>query len=224
MALAAAFRNERPNQTGSQAVSGPLAWTASLPAAHTNGTPRAKRLLDLALVVPALPACGAATAAMALSVRLVDGPPAFFPQQRLGRRGRRFRIYKLRTMTADPDPADRRPTPLGRWLRQRGLDELPQVLNVLLGDMSLVGPRPLTPETARRLVARHPPFAAHPGITGLAQVCLARGPEVTARLEAAYTRHRSTAGDLAILMRTLWINAVGKRRGARRPPEPETAP
>ena len=180
---------------------------------------RGKRLFDLALLLPALPAFALLLGMLAFAVLLCDGRPLFFHQLRVGRDHRRFRIWKLRTMTSEPDARQRRPTRLGRFLRQRGLDEIPQLWNVLCGDMSLVGPRPLTPEDAARLCAQHPPFAARfavpPGLTGLAQVCGARGAVLTARLDTEYVRARNTAWDLVLLMRTLWINVVGKRTGAR---------
>jgi putative colanic acid biosynthesis UDP-glucose lipid carrier transferase len=108
-------------------------------------------------------------------------------------------------------------------MRQRGLDEIPQLFNVLRGDMSLVGPRPLTPADADRLVAQHPPFAERfavpPGLTGLAQVANAAGVVgtgvlATAALDTDYIRRRGALLDLRILTRTVWINCVGKRRGA----------
>ncbi len=177
-----------------------------------------KRLFDLCLLLPLVPLFAALTGLLALAVLLADGRPLFFRQPRVGRDRRRFTVWKLRTMTCEPDPADRRPTRLGAWLRQRGLDELPQLYNVLRGDMSLVGPRPLTPADAERLCALHPPFAARfaaaPGLTGLAQVCLAQGVALTGQLDAAYVRTRSAALDLRILLRTAWMNLVGKRRGA----------
>ena len=181
-----------------------------------------KRLLDLALLLPLVPLFLAAVGLLALAVLVLDGRPVFFHQPRVGIGGRVFTVLKLRTMTCEPDPRARRPTRLGAWLRQRGLDELPQLFNVLRGDMSLVGPRPLTPADAARLTALHPPFAARfagaPGLTGLAQVCLAEGPALTAELDAAYLARRSAALDLRILLRTAWMNLVGKRRGARARP------
>jgi len=177
-----------------------------------------KRLFDLALLLPLVPLFVAVTGVLALVVRVVDGGPVFFRQPRVGAGGREFTVWKLRTMTCEAEVAARRPTRFGRWLRQRGLDELPQLFNVLLGDMSLVGPRPLTPTDAARLTALHPPFAARfavaPGLTGLAQVCLAQGAALTGELDAAYVRSRSAALDLRILLRTAWMNLVGKRRGA----------
>jgi lipopolysaccharide/colanic/teichoic acid biosynthesis glycosyltransferase len=186
------------------------------------GSVTAKRALDLALLALAsVPLLGIA-ALLGLLVWAVDGRPILFSQPRVGRGGRTFRIWKLRTMTCEPEVAARRPTRLGGWLRQRGLDELPQLLCVWCGDMSLVGPRPLTASDAERLAAGCPDFeqrlAVPPGLTGLAQVCLARGAAQTAALDAHYARHRSLAMDLAILFRTAWMNLVGKRRGARPPP------
>jgi len=188
---------------------------------------KAKRLLDLALLLPLVPFFGLAVGVLALVVLLVDGRPVFFTQPRLGQGRRAFRILKLRTMTCEQDVRARRPTQLGNLLRHHGLDELPQLFNVLIGDMSLVGPRPLTPEDAERLIAAHPPLAARfgvpPGITGLAQVCQARGAALTAQLDAEYARSSSASVDLRILLRTTWINLVGKRRGAR-PLPPHLAP
>jgi lipopolysaccharide/colanic/teichoic acid biosynthesis glycosyltransferase len=180
---------------------------------------KSKRLLDLALMLPLVPFFGLGVGVLALLVLLLDGRPVFFTQPRLGQGRRTFRILKLRTMTCEPDMRARRPTRLGHLLRHHGLDELPQLFNVLIGDMSLVGPRPLTPEDAERLIATHPPLAARfevpPGTTGLAQVCQARGAALTAQLDAEYARTRSASVDIRILLRTTWINLVGKRRGSR---------
>jgi lipopolysaccharide/colanic/teichoic acid biosynthesis glycosyltransferase len=178
-----------------------------------------KRVMDLALALITLPLWGPILGLLTLAVWLADGRPVFFLQPRLGRDGRRFFILKLRSMTTDADPLSRTPTPLGRILRQHGLDELPQLLNVLRGEMSLVGPRPLTAADLERLAASYPGFAERltmpPGLTGLAQVCGARGAALTTALEAHYARQWTPGLDLAILLRTAWINLVGKRRGTR---------
>lgn len=177
------------------------------------------RLLDLALLLPLVPGFALAIGGLALVVWATDGRPLFFSQPRVGRDRRPFRIWKLRTMTTESDVALRRPTRFGNWLRRRGLDELPQLFNVLIGDMRLVGPRPLEPKDADRLVAQHPPFAARfdvpPGLTGLAQVCQAQGVQLTARLDAEYAKTRSVWLDLSILARTAFMNVVGKSRGKR---------
>ena len=185
-------------------------------------TRRAKRALDLALLLPVLPAWAIVTGTLAGIVALIDGRPIFFTQPRCGRGGTRFRVWKLRTMTTEPDEAQRRPTRLGRFLRDRGLDELPQLYNVLRGDMSLVGPRPLTPADAARLSTQaarfEERFAVAPGLTGLAQICGVRGAPLTAAVDAHYVATASVAVDLGVLWRTAWINVVGKRRGMRRLP------
>jgi len=178
-----------------------------------------KRLFDLLCLLPLLPFFGAAVAVLALFALGTHGRPVFFRQPRLGRNRKPFLIWKLRTMTTDADPLARVPTRFGGWMRGRGLDELPQLLNVLRGDMSLVGPRPLTAADAARLAALHPPFARRfqvlPGLTGLAQIAGARGAVLTAALDSDYASFSSVGRDLTILLRTLWINVVGKRRGKR---------
>jgi exopolysaccharide biosynthesis polyprenyl glycosylphosphotransferase len=167
----------------------------------------------------------------ALSVRLTSRGPAFFRQQRAGRRGRPFTIYKLRTMTAGAEQAlaeaqelagesgpffkydkDPRVTRVGRWLRRYSLDELPQLWNVVKGDMSLVGPRPLplheakmlTLESRRRTLAR-------PGLTGLWQVSgrSALDAERAVELDLAYLDNWSLASDLNILLRTILVVVRG---------------
>jgi len=128
----------------------------------------------------------------ALLVKWTSSGPAFYTQRRLGLHGRPFTIFKLRTMQHNCEsltgprwsvPGDPRVTPLGRFLRKTHLDELPQLLNVLWGDMSLVGPRPERPEFLAELEATFPRYrerlAVRPGITGLAQVQLPPDTEVT---------------------------------------------
>src|SRR5688500_945509 len=125
---------------------------------------------------------------LALLVRWTSRGPAFYAQTRLGLGGRRYRIYKLRTMVHDAEAAtgpvwarlgpggDSRITPLGRVLRATHLDELPQLWNVLRGEMGLIGPRPERPETAGRIERKVPGYggrlAVRPGVTGLAQMLL----------------------------------------------------
>lgn len=175
------------------------------------------RALDLALLLPTLPLFLPTIGVLAVTAKLRQAGPVWFRQERLGKGGRIFGVYKIRTMTTEPDPQDRRVTPFGAWLRLRGLDELPQLLNVLVGDMRLVGPRPLTPADFERLSAVHPRFSdrlrVRPGLTGLAQACQSQGIAQTSALEAGYADHRSTLLDLRILIRTAWMNVVGKRRG-----------
>lgn len=148
------------------------------------------------------------------------GQPLLFRQVRPGKGGRAFKVLKFRTMTNQCDhagnllPDDQRLTPFGQWLRTTSLDELPELWNVLVGDMSLVGPRPLlmsyltryTPEQARRHEVR-------PGLTGLAQVSGRNliSWEQRFELDIQYVDELSFIGDLRIIARTLV--AVVSRQG-----------
>lgn len=154
-------------------------------ALHGSSFPPAKRVLDLALAsVMAVVALPILAAAMAL-VRLTSRGPAVYTQERVGLGGRRFTIYKIRTMIHDCEslsgpqwsvPGDPRVTAVGRVLRKLHVDELPQLLNVFRGDMSLVGPRPERPVFVARLSRKIPLYPGRhvvpPGITGLAQLVL----------------------------------------------------
>jgi sugar transferase EpsL len=167
-----------------------------------------KRVLDLAIGLPVACAAAPVVTAAALAVRATMGAPVFFVQQRPGRDGRPFSLLKLRTMREATDGLGRplddaeRLTPLGRALRSASIDELPQLLNVLVGDMSLVGPRPLlmqyleryTPEQGRR-------HELKPGITGHAQVNGRNSLswEDKFRLDVWYVDHLSLALDVRIL-------------------------
>ena len=171
-----------------------------------------KRLLDLSIALPALIGLSPALLVVMLVVRVKFGRPPFFPQQRPGRYGHLFMMYKFRTMTdacdvhGQPLPDAERLTVFGRFLRRTSLDELPELWNVLKGDMSLVGPRPLlveylplySPEQARRHDVR-------PGITGWAQVNgrNALSWDEKFRLDVWYVVNRSLALDLRILLRTV---------------------
>ena len=184
--------------------------------------PLRKRLFDLALAVPALMLLAPVIAVTALMVACRLGRPVLFRQQRPGLRGRPFTVFKFRTMTDARDasghllPDIERLTPLGRLLRKTSLDELPQLWNVIRGDLSLVGPRPLlmdylpnyTPEQARR-------HDVLPGITGWAQIHGRNAVAFSARLELDvwYVDHWSLWLDVAILMRTLGY--VLRSRGVR---------
>jgi lipopolysaccharide/colanic/teichoic acid biosynthesis glycosyltransferase len=172
-----------------------------------------KRATDVAAAAAGLAALSPLLAGTAVAVRVAHGRPVLFRQTRPGRGGRPFTIYKFRTMR-EPRPGEvawltdaARVTRLGKFLRETSLDELPELWNVLRGDMSLVGPRPLlveyldqyTPEEARRHDVR-------PGITGWAAVNGRHRIPFRRRLEldAWYVDHWSLWLDLRILARTAW--------------------
>ncbi len=181
----------------------------------------AKRGLDLVLALPLAFLLAPLLAAIALLIRIESKGPAFFRQTRNGICGRPFQILKFRTMCVMEDgagvvqarPRDPRITRVGRFLRRYSLDELPQLLNVIIGDMSLVGPRPHAQAHDREYEGLIPAyrhrFAAKPGMTGWAQVHGHRGPTPTVDVMAAriqhdvfYVREASFLLDLKILFRT----------------------
>jgi lipopolysaccharide/colanic/teichoic acid biosynthesis glycosyltransferase len=143
-------------------------------------------------------------------IRLDDSGPPLFTQMRLGAGRRPFRIYKFRTMR------DGTTTRVGRWLRGTGLDELPQLFNMLRGEMSLIGPRPLTEADVARLGwhddAHAPRWSVRPGVIGLAQLYAGRGKRLSWFLDMTYVRERRLALDLGIVAATGAIGLLGKRR------------
>ena len=172
-----------------------------------------KRIFDVVLAVTALLLLSPVVAVTALLVLCFLGRPVLFRQARPGLGERLFGCLKFRTMTNACDPAGQllpdgeRMTPLGRWLRRASLDELPQLWNVLKGEMSLVGPRPLLVHYLPRYSAeqrrRH---LVRPGITGWAQI---HGRNMTdwptrLALDIWYVDHCSLMVDLRILWRTVW--------------------
>jgi len=194
----------------------------------------AKRLLDVVVALIGLVITLPVQAAIAIAIRCDSPGPVLFRQWRVGLGGRQFRLVKFRTMVTDAegrwqpprsraelatyrfqDAADDRITPVGRWLRRTSLDELPNLFNVLVGDMSLVGPRPEVPE----IVALYDEpmrerLAVKPGITGLAQVS-GRGELSTAEsidFDLEYCRRWSFWKDVQILCQT--IGTVTHRDGA----------
>ena len=185
---------------------------------------RGKRLLDVVGAVAGLFVTAPLQAAAAVAIRREVGSPVLFRQQRPGLGGKPFTLLKLRTMRDAVDASGRvlpdssRLTPLGRRLRAWSIDELPELWNVLRGDMSLVGPRPLlmeylpryTPEQARR-------HSVRPGLTGWAQVSgrNALSWEEKFALDVWYVDHVSLGLDLRILWRTAW--AVVSRTGISAP-------
>ena len=197
----------------------------------------AKRLVDLVLVAVLLPLALPVLLTVALLIAVTSRGPVFFRQVRVGYRGRTFRIYKFRTMALDAErrleedsqlkeiylqngckiPAERdsRITRVGKWLRATSLDELPQLLNVVRGEMSLVGPRPVLPEETScygDILAAY--TATRPGLTGAWQV---RGRSkvsfpARAHLDCENLRNWSLAKDLGVIVST--IPSVLRRDGA----------
>ena len=193
----------------------------------------AKRLFDLLVAAALLVLLAPLLLAVALAVRLDSPGPVLFRQQRVGREGKLFRIHKFRTMLVDAAQAgpavtvgrDARITGVGHALRHYRLDELPQLLDVLLGDMSLVGPRPELP----RFVAHYPPelrarvLAVRPGLTDPAALehideatLLARAADPEREYvevilprklqrQAEYAAHATLATDVIVLLRTLRV-------------------
>jgi sugar transferase EpsL len=177
-------------------------------------------MFDLILVTAASPVWLPLLGVLALLVRVKVGPPVFFRQRRPGRHERIFELIKFRTMTEARDASGalkadaERLTPFGRWLRATSLDELPELWNVLKGEMSLVGPRPLLVQYLERYsVEQRRRHAVAPGLTGWAQVNgrNAISWEQKFALDVWYVDHRSLGLDLWILCLTVW--QVVYRRG-----------
>lgn len=178
-----------------------------------------KRILDLTASIAALPVLSVLTIGVGVAVKLDDGGPVFFRQERWGHRGRPFRIYKFRSMSVgapdvrNPDSStvatrqDARVTRVGRILRATSLDEVPQFINVLTGDMSLVGPRPnLATKPVERMEGDElRRLAVKPGITGYNQAFFRNSSTLTDRYAADcyYVDNLSARLDLKILLKTL---------------------
>jgi exopolysaccharide biosynthesis polyprenyl glycosylphosphotransferase len=192
-----------------------------------------KRLFDVATSVLALVLLAPLLAGIAIALRLTQGPGVIFRQVRVGLHGRSFTIFKFRTMVADAEERyrdvaassdtrgaafklvdDPRVTPVGRWLRRYSLDELPQFVNVLRGEMSIVGPRPAPPREVEEYDIWHRRrLSMKPGITGLWQITsrLDEDFDDRAALDLAYIDRWSLLLDLSIMVRT--IPAVFRRPG-----------
>lgn len=168
-----------------------------------------RALIRTACAGAALLAAAPLMALLAWLIRLDDGGPVLFVQTRVGEGRRPFRIVKLRTMR------DAQVTRVGRWLRATGLDELPQLWNVMRGDMAFVGPRPLTEADIDRLgwhdAAHAPRFACPPGVIGLAQLYAGRGKRLSWFLDVTYVERRTAGMDVAIIAATAAVALIGKR-------------
>lgn len=202
----------------------PANSAAAFVAVNTNddwSVCQGKRMLDLALAIPAVLLLSPLLLLIALLITIDSAGPVFFRQQRTGACGRTFEILKFRTMHVMENGAevkqavadDPRTTRLGRFLRRYSLDELPQLLNVVNGDMSLVGPRPHAKAHdayyGERIADYDYRFAVKPGMTGWAQINGHRGPTPTLDIMQArinhdvwYVKNASFALDLKILFKT----------------------
>ena len=191
-----------------------------------------KRILDCIFVLFSIPIILPFVLLLGLLVRR-DGGPAFYTQERIGMNGRIFRIWKMRSMKVGADqllaahlaadPAartewdttqklkdDTRVTPIGRVIRKNSLDELPQLWNVLRGDMSLVGPRPMMPDQAR-LYPGVAYYGLRPGVTGFWQISRRNGTTFAGRAayDTRYARRMSLGTDLKVILATVWVVLVG---------------
>jgi lipopolysaccharide/colanic/teichoic acid biosynthesis glycosyltransferase len=188
------------------------------------GYGRRRRLVDVIVASAALLCSAPILFVAAIAIKWEDGGPIFFRQQRVGRYGRLFTMVKLRTMSTTacgdarkPGAGDVRVTRVGRVLRRTSIDELPQFINVLRGEMSVVGPRPEMPFIVRSYQSwQHLRLLAPPGITGLWQTTCRSTipldhPDATL-LDLDYIRNATAAGDVALIART--IGALFSMRGA----------
>jgi lipopolysaccharide/colanic/teichoic acid biosynthesis glycosyltransferase len=171
-----------------------------------------KRAFDVCGAAGGLLFFGPLMACVAVAILVDDGRPIFFRQTRLGRGRRLFEIVKFRSMR------DGRVTRAGQFLRLTGLDELPQFLNILRGDLSAVGPRPITPDDAERYgwmgPSAAPRWRVQPGLTGLGQLA-GRSPRESLGLDRCYARRRSLAFDCRLIAASFVVNALGKTRARR---------
>jgi lipopolysaccharide/colanic/teichoic acid biosynthesis glycosyltransferase len=173
-----------------------------------------KRLFDIAASLAAMAFAYPAMLAIAMAIRADSRGPVIFRQRRAGLLGRAFVMLKFRTMRCDADAFGRSPesgddprlTKVGRWLRERSLEELPQLFNVLAGEMSLVGPRPLYERQAAQWTARQRlRLEVRPGITGWAQVSGRADLPIEDKIELDvwYVEHHSLGLDLRIILQTV---------------------
>ncbi len=193
--------------------------------------PRLKRALDILLALMGLVVSAPLWAVITLAIKLREGGPVFYLQERWGRGGRTFRVRKFRTMVASADADgihqaaedDRRITRTGRVLRAAGLDELPQLLNILRGEMSFVGPRALAvgeriPDgnggetTHEQLPGFRERLAVRPGLTGLATIYLPKdiSPAQKFAYDRLYVRNQSLLLDLRLIVQSIWISIRGR--------------
>lgn len=185
-----------------------------------------KRFFDVVAVSALAPLVFPVAAVVAAAIRVVDGSPVIFRHERLGRDGVPFAVLKFRTM-AEERPGlsrDDRVTGLGRWLRKLSLDELPQLLNIMRGDMSLVGPRPLPARYGERYSAfQRRRLEVRPGLTGSAQISGRNDVPWERRfhLDVAYVDSVNLREDLTILLKTALLSIHVSRGGGATSPSAE---
>ncbi|XDD50039.1 sugar transferase [Leptospira sp. WS92.C1] len=169
-----------------------------------------KRIFEVVLSAIAIAFFSPILICVSVLVLIIDGYPIFFLQERIGLRKKPFRILKFRTMENGII------TGLGFWLRKTGIDELPQIWNILIGDMSIVGPRPLTQDDIDRLGWNRKFYenrwSVLPGITGLAQLYCGMGARVSFCFERSYLNSKNMGLDIQIVLLTFVINVFGKSR------------
>jgi len=187
---------------------------------HCDRQATLKRVIDIVTAIVGFGLSAPLWPVIALAVKLCDGGPVFYSQDRVGQNGKVFRLYKFRTMRTDAEngksvwasPDDPRVTPVGRFLRKARLDELPQLYNVFLGQMSIIGPRPERPDIVDELSRELPYYAerhlAKPGITGWAQISFRYGASIEdarrkLQYDLYYLKHLSLELDVLILFRTI---------------------
>jgi lipopolysaccharide/colanic/teichoic acid biosynthesis glycosyltransferase len=199
-----------------------------------------KRLFDIALSGAGLILSAPLWALFAVWIRREDGGPVFYHDRRVGRGGREFGVLKFRTMVPDADArfgplqareGDARVTRAGRWLRATAMDELPQLWNIFVGEMSFVGPRALRPAEIEagaasagamslfEIPGARARLAVRPGLTGLAQVCAPRDLPRRGkfRYDRLYVRRESLRLDFSLILRSFWITVTGSWERQRRP-------
>ena len=217
-------------QTPSATTASTGSRTATLPREITVKEPLLKRPFDILLSGLMLTVTGPFWAIIAAAIKVEDGGPVFYRQERWGRGQSRFQVLKFRTMVPDADAPgavrqatanDHRITRVGRLLRATGLDELPQILNIFRGDMSFVGPRALSVEeqTEDGVPLRYeevPGFSTRllvrPGLTGIATIYLPKDAPARRkfRADSLYIRRLSFWLDLRLVALSFWISLRGK--------------
>lgn len=229
--------SSKPSLPSSGSADSPSRWSVARP-----GGAAVKRVLDVVASSIGLVLLSPLLGGLALAVRASSPGPAFFRQVRVGRHGRLFRIWKFRTMVDDAERLgpgitagrDPRITPLGHWLRKTKLDELPQLLNVVRGEMSLVGPRPEIPEYVRCYDdTQRAVLDVRPGITDPASLEFSGEEEMLAERDDAleyyrtvvmpaklalnleYRRRATVVSDLRILLATVAV-VLGRLGGSAR--------